>query len=159
MVFKHGPFAKRLSEMLKKRKMTQGELASRVGVSKKSMNTYCTAGCVPQGDTLAEIAHELGVSTDFLIYGGARGLEASRDDIRAIAVMAGDLEYRERNTLTSLTFSLVKGTEEIRDLVHDFAQIAHRLTADINLKRHGLWEQQLEEIRRQYKEETENNTE
>ncbi|MEQ1844519.1 MAG: hypothetical protein ABL983_02945 [Nitrospira sp.] len=47
----------------------------------------------------------------------------------------------------------------IRDLVADLANVAHRLTADINLKKHGLWEQPLKEIRGQYKEETENNTE
>ncbi len=152
MVFKYGPFGQRLRETLKKRQMTQIELANRVAVSKKSMNMYCTAGCVPQADTLAEMAHELGVSADYLLYGGVRGLEAYRDDIKAIAIMAADLEVRERNTLASLSFSLVKGTHDIKNLIADFAIVVHSLTADLNLKKLGVWEQRKKEMLKKHKD-------
>ncbi|MEO6545231.1 MAG: helix-turn-helix transcriptional regulator [Nitrospiraceae bacterium] len=151
-MFKGGQFALRLRETLQKRHMTQAELASRVGVSIRSMNKYCTAGCVPPVDTFAEIAHELGVSADYLLYGGQRGLESRRDDIQEISVLAGNLEHQERDTLARLTFTLVNGDEEVRSLVADFSKGIHRLTAKINLKQLRVWEEEFKNFRSKAKE-------
>ena len=152
MIFKEGFFAQRLRESLKRRQMTQAELASRVGVSIRSMSMYCTGGCAPPVNTFAEMAHELGVSADYLLYGGQRGLESYRDDIREISILAADLEYRERETLASLTFCLLKGDEEIQSLISEFAKGIHRLTAKMNLKQLRIWEEEFKEFRDKAKE-------
>lgn len=125
MVFDKHRFAQRLRETIKQRGNTQTTLAHRVGISKKSMNIYCTGGCLPPADTFSSIAHELGVSADYLLYGEGTESDAHPQQIQDLAKMAARLRPRDRHTLMILTYSLIRGNEDIQHLLSAFAKTLH----------------------------------
>ncbi len=60
-------FVKRLNETLKLNKMSQNELARRIGMSQSVVNNYCTGKHQPPIDILILICKELNESADYLI--------------------------------------------------------------------------------------------
>ena len=59
----------RIKELRKKKNLSQGELADKVGISYAQIGRYETKGSQPPANSLKKIADTLGVSPDFLIYG------------------------------------------------------------------------------------------
>lgn len=59
----------RIDIALKKRGMTQRELAAAVGTTEVSMTRYISGKRTPKGSVIAKIAEVLEVSTDYLLMG------------------------------------------------------------------------------------------
>ena len=57
----------RITETLQKRKMTQKELAERIGVTEAVMSRYVSGNREPKPDMLANIATALHTTSDFLL--------------------------------------------------------------------------------------------
>jgi len=60
-------FSERLAELRKKHKMTQQELANKLGVSRGTIGMYEIGQRDPDTETVAEIAEIFNVSTDYLL--------------------------------------------------------------------------------------------
>lgn len=60
-------FAVRLSEMLKKRKMTQREFAERIGITEASVSRYTSGKRIPRATIIMEMEKILGVSAGYLM--------------------------------------------------------------------------------------------
>ena len=126
MHFNASEFTQRLRDTIRKRHITQRRLAELVGVSLRSVNQYCTEGCLPQSDILAKLAHHLEVSADFLLYGTTKSASAHEDIVYLAGLMA-NLGEEERATLENLCLTLARGTDDIRQLLSHFSHIAHEL--------------------------------
>lgn len=61
-------FSVRLYNLMKKRKMTQRELAERIDVTEVSISRYVTGKRIPRTDVLSRIADLFGVTCDYLLY-------------------------------------------------------------------------------------------
>ena len=57
----------RISETLQKRKMTQKELSSRIGVTEAVVSRYISGDRDPKPDVLANIATALHTTSDYLL--------------------------------------------------------------------------------------------
>jgi len=60
-------FAKRLTEILKEKNITQKEFAKQICVSFQSVSDYCTGKHEPKYDLLIKICLALNESADFLL--------------------------------------------------------------------------------------------
>lgn len=60
-------FGERITELLKKRCMTQKELAAIIGVTEASMSRYVKNDRVPKGEVVANIATALQTTSDYLL--------------------------------------------------------------------------------------------
>ena len=56
-----------ISEALRRKNMTQSELAETVGTTEVTMSRYISGARIPKADILAEIAKGLGTTTDYLL--------------------------------------------------------------------------------------------
>jgi transcriptional regulator with XRE-family HTH domain len=70
-------FADTLAQMLAEKKMTQAELAQRIGVGQSAISMMLSRKCRPQPRTLGKLAEALGVSVETLwpVKVGFLGLE------------------------------------------------------------------------------------
>jgi len=68
-------FSKMLKEQIKKKGMTQKELAERIDITEASVSRYVSGQRIPKATVLLKIATALGVSTDYLL-----GVEEKDDD-------------------------------------------------------------------------------
>ena len=128
-------FVERLKKKLVARKMTQAELAHRVGITSRALSLYMTGARVPRMDTLVRMAEELGVTPNDLTIEGQTGFESYQEEIRGIGSMAVDLERLDLAALSRLTFCLAKGDRLARGLIREYAKTAHQLVADRSLRR------------------------
>lgn len=93
----------RISETLKKRGMTQKELAGRIGVTEAVMSRYISGDREPKPDGLANIATALHTTSDFLL--GIEREEFSHPRIRRlIARNASVMTEQEKEELISALF-------------------------------------------------------
>lgn len=60
-------FSERLCKTLKETKMSQTELAKRVGMSQSVINNYCTGKREPTLEVLVKICNVLDESADYLL--------------------------------------------------------------------------------------------
>lgn len=60
-------FTQRLSEELRKNRITQKELANNIGITEVSISRYMNGSRVPRSSVVANIAAVLHVSTDYLL--------------------------------------------------------------------------------------------
>ena len=60
-------FGERIQELLKKRGMTQKELAAIIGVTEASMSRYVKNDRIPKGEVVANIATALQTTSDYLL--------------------------------------------------------------------------------------------
>ena len=60
-------FTDRLNEMLKKRGITQRELAEKIGKTETSVSRYVNGDRIPKGTVIAKMAQVLNVQTDYLL--------------------------------------------------------------------------------------------
>lgn len=80
-------FASRLRIALKASGLNQATLAKKIGITPQMVSHYCLGNNVPQLSVLAVIAHELNVSTDYLL--GLTKSESSQPEIRNISEYTG----------------------------------------------------------------------
>ena len=62
------PFPSRLRELIEERKISQGDLASLLGITRQAFSLYCNGGTQPNIEKTVKIAEYLGVPVDYL-YG------------------------------------------------------------------------------------------
>lgn len=60
-------FAQRLTELLKEQRVTQKELAERVGVTEASISRYMNSDRIPKSEIIANIATALHTTSDYLL--------------------------------------------------------------------------------------------
>ena len=65
----------RIAALRTERKMTQAELAERLGVSDKAVSKWELGGCYPDVTMFPLIADIFGVSVDYLMRGGSRRIQ------------------------------------------------------------------------------------
>lgn len=82
----------RLRQIREKRELTQDELAARAGFGQSQINKYENGKTDPTSDVLARLAHELEVSSDWLL-----GLTDSPSDF----LKESDLTPAERKLLSA----------------------------------------------------------
>ena len=67
-VYLPGKIRDRIQDLMKSRKVTQAELATRIGVSESSLSRFISGKTDKLGDeNIIRIAHVFNVSTDFLL--------------------------------------------------------------------------------------------
>lgn len=93
----------RITEILKKRGMTQKELAGRIGVTEAVISRYISGNREPKPNVLANIATALHTTSDFLL--GIETEEFNHQRIRRIiARNASLMTEQEKNELISVLF-------------------------------------------------------
>ena len=94
---------KRINEVLKKRNMSQKDLAERLGISEVVISRYITGGREPKPEMVANLATALHTTSDFLL-----GIE--NDDFsyprvqRIIARNAASMTNEEKRELINALF-------------------------------------------------------
>jgi len=83
------------------------ELAAATGVPKRALDTYLLSAnaSMPPADTAVKIAHELGVSVEYLVTGEK---EALPDDIRLIVRNLQRLGKKDRKVASALINALLE---------------------------------------------------
>lgn len=106
-------FASRLSELRKERKMTQGDVADAISVSRQSITLYERENRVPDIDVLARMSAYFGVTSDYLIgLSDARTPEAADISARtglsgaAVEVLAFMHKHDENESICAAYFAL-----------------------------------------------------
>lgn len=113
------PFPTAISSLLKERKITPGELAGHLGVTRQTVSNYCLGQTTPSFQLLCEIADFFDVSTDFLL--GRTNVQSPSVEIQAIAAATGLTEH----TIETLQFLFTRGERTIRqDLFNEILEIA-----------------------------------
>ena len=87
--------AKMLCQIMKKRHLTQTELAKQIGVTRPSIG-YWLKGSVPTGDNLEKLCKFLNVEPSFLQY----GISSTEEDETTVTVPALDREPTPEANLT-----------------------------------------------------------
>ena len=65
----------RIARLRTEKKMTQAELAEKLGVSDKAVSKWELGGCYPDATLFPMLADLFGVSIDFLMRGGTRTVQ------------------------------------------------------------------------------------
>ena len=81
------PFPTAISSLLKERKITPGELAGHLGVTRQTVSNYCLGQTTPSFQLLCEIADFFNVSTDYLL--GRTETRSPDANIRAVCEFTG----------------------------------------------------------------------
>ena len=81
-------FSDRLTAMLRKRNMTQKQLAQQTNITESAMSYYVKGARTPSGDILTKIAIALNTSTDYLL-----GITNDPETVK----QGSDLHYLQRN--------------------------------------------------------------
>lgn len=93
----------RIAETLRKRGITQKDLAVQIGVAADVMSRYISGGREPKPDTLANIATALHTTSDFLL--GIENEDFSHPKIRRmIARNASNMTEQEKKELINALF-------------------------------------------------------
>lgn len=111
-------FSKKLKQLRKENKLTQGALAARFGVTQQAIAKWESARALPEPETIARIAEFFGVTTDYLLdMTDAFAAIGSVSSVRIIgAVKAGyDALAMEEDLGSAL--AEVRNPEEYRYLV------------------------------------------
>ena len=113
------PFPTAISSLLKERKITPGELAGHLGVTRQTVSNYCLGQTTPSFQLLCEIADFFNVSTDYLL--GRTNVQSPSVEIQAIAAATGLTEQ----TIETLQFLFTRGERTMRqDLFNEILEIA-----------------------------------
>lgn len=102
-------FGPKIKQLRTQRKMTQLDLANRLGVSKTIMSAYETGLRKPSYDVLMEIALFFNVSMDYLFDCGEEGNEHTVD--------LSDLSEEERNLILGIVDSFKQNNNLIKMLM------------------------------------------
>lgn len=113
------PFPTAISSLLKERKITPGELAGHLGVTRQTVSNYCLGQTTPSFQLLCEIADFFDVSTDFLL--GRTDVQSPSAEIQAISASTGLTEH----TIETLQLLFTRGERTIlQDLFNEILEIA-----------------------------------
>ena len=113
------PFPTAISSLLKERKITPGELAGHLGVTRQTVSNYCLGQTTPSFQLLCEIADFFNVSTDYLL--GRTNVQSPSVEIQAIAAATGLTEH----TIKTLQLLFTRGERTIlQDLFNEILEIA-----------------------------------
>lgn len=113
------PFPTAISSLLKERKITPGELAGHLGVTRQTVSNYCLGQTTPSFQLLCEIADFFDVSTDFLL--GRTDVQSPSVEIQAISAATGLTEH----TIKTLQLLFTRGERTIlQDLFNEILEIA-----------------------------------
>lgn len=93
---------KRISELLKERKMTQKQLAGRIGVTESALSHYIKGDRIPSGDTLANIACALNTTANYLL--GKEDILDFSNVKRILARNKDEMTNQEKAELIDLLF-------------------------------------------------------
>jgi len=109
-------FRENLKAELEYNGISVGDLASKTGISKRTLEKYlCSEGSVPLADTACKIAEALGVSVEQLVNGTNRQndniLTNFSPDIRHIIRIAENSSHADRKILLSLARALCGETQ------------------------------------------------
>ncbi|MEC9489168.1 MAG: helix-turn-helix transcriptional regulator [Halanaerobium sp.] len=105
-------FGQRLKEMRKESRMTQAELAGKVGVSRATVAGYETKGKEPPYDTLIQLAKALGCSTDYLLgYSSLRRPE-------------GEIREPKENVYLDRLYRVLAEREELQVLLQEASNLS-----------------------------------
>ena len=111
------PFPTAISSLLKERKITPGELAGHLGVTRQTVSNYCLGQTTPSFQLLCEIADFFDVSTDFLL--GRTDVQSPSVEIQAISASTG---LSEQNIATLQVFSHGGQRTVIQDFFNDILE-------------------------------------
>lgn len=113
------PFPTAISSLLKERKITPGELAGHLGVTRQTVSNYCLGQTTPSFQLLCEIADFFDVSTDYLL--GRTDVQSPSVEIQAISAATGLTEH----TIKTLQLLFSRGERTIlQDLFNEILEIA-----------------------------------
>ena len=91
----------RIKGLLEQEKISQQELANKIGMSAASIGRYITGSRVPKANVIEKIAVALGVTTDFIL--GRESIKKDYDEIvRLIERSKNSLSYEDRMKLIVL---------------------------------------------------------
>lgn len=102
-------FSERVSELMRRYKLTQKDLAAKAGVTESAMSYYVKGERTPRSDVLTRMAKALNTTTDYLL--GAT-LDSSPN------LDQNDLQYLQRN-LGKLDQEQLKRAEKILKAAFD----------------------------------------
>ena len=102
-------FSGRLSELMKRNRLSQKELATKAGVTESAMSYYVKGERTPRSDVLARIAKALGTTTDYLLGNTSEAVPDSS---------ARELHYLQRN-LGKLDEEQLKKAERLLKIAFD----------------------------------------
>ena len=100
-------FTDRLTEMLKRRGMTQRELADKIDKTEVSVSRYVSGQRVPKATVLLKIAQALNVRADYLIGNDSRGGTCAEWGRR----MKLTIDLPDTTTAVSVTYVYVEDGE------------------------------------------------
>ena len=96
-------FGVRLTELLQQKRLTQKELAHRVGITEAAVSHYIKGDRVPRSTVLARIAAELDTTSDYLLEGTPETvLEEIGYAKRLIARNASQLSAAEKREIINI---------------------------------------------------------
>ncbi|OCL26285.1 transcriptional regulator [Orenia metallireducens] len=130
-------FKKRIRQLRKEFKLTQQELADKIGVNRATIAGYETKGMEPGYDTLSELARIFNVSTDYLL-GLTDQRQNPNDKIKsAISDDPELLEFWNELSQREDLQLLFKQTRDLpKEAIQDVINIIRRIERDAH-KRHN----------------------
>lgn len=89
-------FSERISELMKINRLSQKELAAKVGVTESAMSYYVNGDRTPRSDVLARIAGALNTTTDYLL-GNSNNVDAElpNEELRYLQRNLGKLDAKQ----------------------------------------------------------------
>ncbi|UNE49914.1 helix-turn-helix transcriptional regulator [Bacillus amyloliquefaciens] len=111
-------FKDRLTQLRKEKKLTQGEMAEKVGVHRGTYANYERGHRQPDYETLVKIADFFEVSTDFLLRGEDHYRDKARElrkhnDVRFAAVDGREFSDSEKEEILADALRRIDGIEKI----------------------------------------------
>lgn len=96
-------FGKRLSALLKSKKLTQRDLSIKAGVTEAAISHYIKGDRIPRASVLARIADTLGTTSEYLLNGTA--FDSNEEILQAkrlIARNASQMSREEKMEIVSI---------------------------------------------------------
>ncbi len=90
--------------------MTQGELASKVGLTYVQIGRYEKRGAVPSSDVLAKLAEALNTTTDFLMHGSLQDKATSHisdNELLSLFRSVEKMNYEDKNCIKTMIDALI----------------------------------------------------
>jgi len=96
-------FNDRIVELLRKKNMTQRDLAQKVGVTDSAMSHYVKGDRIPRAAVILKISDVLETNPDYLMYGDPGDSEAEIDQaIRLIARNSKQLSREDKTRIIDI---------------------------------------------------------
>ena len=100
-------FAKRLSNLLSEQRVSQKELAERVGVTEASISRYMNSDRIPKAEIIANIATALQTTSDYLLGTEEEG-DLETDYPRIVRLIARNSANMSKEQKTAIIKALLE---------------------------------------------------